>query len=251
MDQVKNELVSKEKFKVIGNEDKNSEQILRPSISYWKDAWRRLKENKVAMLAIVILAAITIMTIIGPGISGKRFSEVHNDLTNLPPSAEHWFGTDKLGRDLFARIWVGGRVSILLGVIGAIIDCIVGSIYGGVSGYFGGVVDDIMMRILEILMSIPYLVVVILISLIFGKGMFALILAMTITGWCGMARLVRGQILQIKEQEYVLAAVALGSSASRVIGKHLLPNTLGIIIVSITFDIPGFIFGEAFLSFIG
>ncbi|AWZ49157.1 diguanylate cyclase [Clostridiaceae bacterium 14S0207] len=251
MDQVKNELLSKEKFKFIGNEDKNSEQILRPSISYWKDAWRRLKENKVAMLAIVILAAITFMTIFGPAISGQRFSEVHNDMTNLPPSAEHWFGTDKLGRDLFARVWIGGRVSILLGIIGAIIDCIVGSIYGGVSGYFGGVVDDIMMRILEILLSIPYLVVVILISLIFGKGMFALILAMTITGWCGMARLVRGQILQIKEQEYVLAAAALGSSASRVIGKHLLPNTLGVIIVSITFDIPGFIFGEAFLSFIG
>ncbi|GAA0784571.1 ABC transporter permease [Hathewaya limosa] len=248
---INNEKILKEKFKFIDKTNTESEKILRPSMSYWQDAWRRLKQNKVAIVALIILILITILTMIGPSISGKNFAQVNNQLINLAPSSEHWFGTDNLGRDLFSRIWMGGRVSIIIGLIGAVIDTVLGAIYGGVAGYFGGFIDDIMMRIVEILLSIPYLIVVILVSLIFGQGMFSLILAMTITGWCGMARLVRGQILQIKEQEYVLAAAALGASPARIIRKHLLPNTLGVIIVSITFDIPSFIFGEAFLSFIG
>ncbi|AWZ49163.1 diguanylate cyclase [Clostridiaceae bacterium 14S0207] len=248
---INNQKILKEKFKFIDKTNTESEKMLRPSMSYWQDAWRRLKQNKVAIVALIILILITILTMIGPSISGKNFAQVNNQLINLAPSSEHWFGTDNLGRDLFSRIWMGGRVSIIIGLIGAVIDTVLGAIYGGVAGYFGGFIDDIMMRIVEILLSIPYLIVVILVSLIFGQGMFSLILAMTITGWCGMARLVRGQILQIKEQEYVLAAAALGASPARIIRKHLLPNTLGVIIVSITFDIPSFIFGEAFLSFIG
>ncbi|WP_142413021.1 ABC transporter permease [Hathewaya massiliensis] len=243
--------ITKDRFKFVERDKEGSEKILRPSMTYWQDAWRRLKQNKVAITALIILAVISIMTIIGPWISGKDFTQNHNELLNMSPSKEYWFGTDNLGRDLFSRVWIGGRVSIIIGLIGALIDTVLGSIYGGIAGYFGGAIDDIMMRILEILISIPYLIVVILISLIFGKGMFSLILAMTITGWCGMARLVRGQILQVREQEYVLAASALGASPARIIKKHLLPNTLGIMIVSITFDIPSFIFGEAFLSFIG
>ncbi|CAM2776082.1 ABC transporter permease [Hathewaya histolytica] len=243
--------ITKEKFKFIEKDERYSEKILRPSMTYWQDAWRRLKQNKIAILALIVLAIITIMTIIGPTISGKNFAQTNNELINMSPSSQNWFGTDNLGRDLFSRVWRGGRVSIIIGIIGAIIDTVIGAIYGGISGYFGGTVDDIMMRIVEILISIPYLIVVILVSLIFGKGMFSLILAMTVTGWCGMARLVRGQVLQVKEQEYVLAATALGANSARVIKKHLLPNTLGIMIVSITFDIPSFIFGEAFLSFIG
>lgn len=243
--------ITKDRFKFVERDKEGSEKILRPSMTYWQDAWRRLKQNKVAITALIILAVISVMTIIGPWISGKDFTQNHNELLNMSPSKEYWFGTDNLGRDLFSRVWIGGRVSIIIGLIGALIDTVLGAIYGGVAGYFGGAVDDIMMRILEILISIPYLIVVILISLIFGKGMFSLILAMTITGWCGMARLVRGQILQVREQEYVLAASALGASPARIIKKHLLPNTLGIMIVSITFDIPSFIFGEAFLSFIG
>jgi oligopeptide transport system permease protein len=161
-----------------------------------------------------------------------------------------------LGRDLFARVTKGGRISIIIAFFGAIIDTFVGVIYGGISGYFGGIVDDIMMRIVEILSSIPYLIVVILISILFSElqikgAILPLIIAMTITGWVGMARLVRGQILQIKEQEYVLAAQALGANSNRIILKHLIPNTIGVMIVAITFDIPSFIFGEAFLSYIG
>ncbi|WP_010293102.1 ABC transporter permease [Clostridium senegalense] len=247
--------LSKEKFEIIGCKELDSDLILRPSMTYWQDAWRRLKQNKVAIVSLCILIALTIMVIIGPmiarAISGVSFEVTNNDLVNQPPNSQYWFGTDQLGRDTFGRVWQGGRVSIFIGIVGAIIDTVLGAIYGGVSGFFGGIVDDIMMRILEILVSIPYLIIVILFSLIFGKGIGALILAMTVTGWCYMARLVRGQLLQIKEQEYVLAAKALGASSSRIIARHLIPNTLGVMIVAITFDIPGFIFGEAFLSYIG
>lgn len=243
--------LSKEKFEIIGCENANADEILRPSMTYWQDAWRRLKQNKVATASLIILILISLMTIVGQYINGFEFQLTNNSLINAKPNGTHWFGTDNLGRDIFSRVWAGGRVSIIIGIIGAFIDTVVGSIYGGIAGFFGGIVDDIMMRIVEILGSIPYLIVVILVSLIFKKGILAIIIAMTITGWVGMARLVRGQLLQIKEQEYVLAAAALGANPSRIIAKHLLPNTLGIMIVAITFDIPGFIFGEAFLSYLG
>jgi oligopeptide transport system permease protein len=244
--------ISKEKFQIIGCNNLDAEGILRPSMTYWQDAWRRLKKNKVAMVSLVLLGLIILMTIIGPMISKFAYDATNNDMLNKKPNSTYWFGTDTLGRDLFARVWKGGRISIAIGIIGAIVDTVVGTIYGGISGYLGGIADDIMMRILEILMSIPYLVLVILIRVLMeGGGMAPLIIAMTITGWCYMARLIRGQLLQIKEQEYILAAKALGANPSRVIAKHLIPNTLGVMIVAITFDIPGFIFAEAFLSFLG
>jgi len=244
--------LSKEKFQIIGCDNLDSEGILRPSMTYWQDAWRRLKKNKVAMVSLVLLGLMVLMTIIGPMIGKFEYQATNNDMLNMKPNSTYWFGTDSLGRDLFSRIWVGGRISITIGIVGAIVDTVVGTIYGGIAGYLGGIADDIMMRILEILVSIPYLVLVILIRVLMDQGgMTPLIIAMTITGWCYMARLVRGQLLQIKEQEYVLAAKALGANASRVIAKHLVPNTLGVMIVAITFDIPGFIFAEAFLSFLG
>lgn len=244
--------LSKEKFQIIGCENINSESMLRPSMTYWQDAWRRLKKNKVAMASLVVLILMVIMTIVGPMIAKFEFEAMNKGMENLSPNSTFWFGTDNLGRDLFARVWVGGRVSIMIGLMGAFIDTLVGVIYGGIAGYMGGIVDDIMMRIIEILASIPYLVIVILIRVMFDKGGIApIIIAMCLTGWTYMARLIRGQILQIKEQEYVLAAKALGASPSRIIARHLVPNTLGVMIVAITFDIPSFIFGEAFLSFLG
>jgi oligopeptide transport system permease protein len=243
--------LNKDKFRIIGCDNADSDVILRPSMTYWQDAWRRLKKNKVAITAMIILILVGLMTLVGPFITPFEFQAVDSSAVNQTPNATHWFGTDQIGRDLFARVWTGGRISMLIGLAGTFIVTTIGAIYGGVSGFFGGMVDDIMMRVLEILISIPYLIIVILISLILGKGIVPLILAMTITGWSGMARLVRGQILQIKEQEFILAANALGASPSRIIARHLLPNTLGVMIVSVTFSVPGFIFGEAFLSFIG
>lgn len=241
-----------EKFRIVGIDENVVEHSARKKVGYWQDAWRRLKTNKLAFVALILLVILVTMTIIGPMIAGYDFAEIDPDAKNAGPSAEHWFGTDNLGRDLFTRVWQAGRVSMIIGLFGAFISTVVGVIYGSISAYFGGFIDTIMMRIVEILISIPYLIVVILISVITDKqSLGTLLVALTITGWCGTARLVRGQILQLKEQEYVMAATVLGVSPWQIIKKHLIPNTLGLIIVGITFDIPGYIFSEAFLSYIG
>lgn len=241
-----------EKFEIIGTDDFSGDIIARPKIGYWADAWRRLKENKIALVALIVLILLIVMVCIGPAISGYSFEQVDTSAINQKPSAEHWFGTDSLGRDLFARVWQGGRVSIMIGIVGAVVASVIGCIYGGIASYFGGIVDDIMMRIVEVLLSIPYLIIVILISVVTdSKSIGTMMLALTLTGWCGIARLVRGQMLQLKSQEYVLAANALGVSPFKTIMRHMIPNTIGIIIVAITFDIPGYIFSEAFLSYIG
>ena len=241
-----------EKFEIIGTDDFSGDIIARPKVIYWADAWRRFRENKIALVALIILVILVIMVIIGPGISGYNFEQMNTDEINQLPSAEHWFGTDDLGRDLFARVFQGGRVSLTIGIVGAVVASVVGSIYGGIASYFGGIVDDIMMRIVEVLLSIPYLLTVILISVVTdSKSIGTMMLALVLTGWCGIARLVRGQMLQLKSQEYILAANALGVSPIKTIMRHMIPNTLGMIIVAITFDIPGYIFSEAFLSYVG
>lgn len=249
------ENIEKNKFRRISSDDKSSELIARPVVTYWSDAWRRFKMNKVSMLALVILVILIIMVIIGPIISKYMYGYTYRDVVgepNLSPNAKYWFGTDELGRDIFTRIWKGGRISIAIGLLGAIIGTIIGSIYGAVAAYSGGKVDTIMMRIIEILYSIPYLLLVIVLRLALNSnGIGTLILAMSITGWCGLARLVRGQILSLKQQDFVMAAEVLGVSQKDIIIKHLIPNTLNVILVSISFDIPGYIFSEAFLSYLG
>ena len=242
--------VENDDFAAASDQDEG-DVILRTTINYWQDAWRRLRKNPVAILAIVMLAALAVMCVVGPGMTGYDYDAVSLSEKNALPSSDHWFGTDKMGRDLFTRVWIGGRISMILGIAGAAIDMLIGVVYGGVAAYFGGKTDAIMMRIVEILASIPYLLLVVLVSLIVGKGVGSLLIAMCLTGWCHMARLVRGQVLQLKDQEYLLAAKALGTPWYKVIFRHLIPNTLGVVIVAVTFDVPSFIFGEAFLSYIG
>ncbi|SMG32148.1 ABC transporter permease [Dethiosulfovibrio salsuginis] len=244
--------VTNDSFVIVGPEISEAERIARPKVSYLQDVWRRFKENKMALVALIILMLLGFMVIFGPSISGYAFEEVDRTARNQFPSLKHWFGTDKLGRDMFARVCQGGRVSLIIGLAGAFISSVVGCLYGGISAYLGGKIDDIMMRIVEIIISVPYLIVVILLSVVLqSQGIFTLILAMTLTGWCSTARLVRGQVLQIKGQDYVLAAQALGVSPWRIITRHLIPNVLSVVLVSITFDIPGYIFSEAFLSYVG
>lgn len=246
------EPIPAEEFEILGIKKGEGDKLARPRIGYWKDAWRRLKENKIAMVAMIILILLVFLVIFGPMLSGHDFETVDNSAINQGPSAEHWFGTDSLGRDLFARVWQGGRVSMIIGITAAVISSVVGCLYGGIASYFGGIVDDIMMRIVEVLSSIPYLIIVILISVITdSKSLGTMMIALTLTGWCGIARLVRGHMMQLKSQEFVLAANALGVSPFKIVLKHLIPNTIGIIIVAITFDIPGYIFSEAFLSYVG
>ncbi|MTI66418.1 MAG: ABC transporter permease [Firmicutes bacterium] len=242
---------SENKFEIIGKSSKDAQAIVRPSLTYWQDAWRRLKSNRFAFVALIIFSIITIMAIFAPILSSHSFREGDLLLMNQTPSAEFWFGTDELGRDLFVRCWMGTRYSLFIGFVVAILNFTIGVIYGGISGYVGGNVDNIMMRIVDILFSIPYLLWVIMLMTVMGRGLHTIIMAMTIAGWGQMARLVRGQILQIKEMEFVMAARTLGADATRIISKHLIPNTMGVVIINVTFAIPQAIFTEAFLSFIG
>ncbi|MDO5016164.1 MAG: ABC transporter permease [Eubacteriales bacterium] len=244
--------VSPEKFARIPQEDKSADFMARPKITYWSDAWRRFKQNKLALVSMAILLVIVLMVIIVPIVSPHDFSKGNFRNKHAAASAEHWFGTDQLGRDIFTRIFVGGRVSIAIGLVGALISAVVGTIYGAISAFAGGRVDNLMMRIIEILGSIPYLLLVILIQVYFQeRSLGTMILALTITGWLGSARMVRGQLLSLKNQDFVLAARTLGVSSWKTITRHLIPNTLNIIIIQITFDIPGYIFSEAFLSYLG
>lgn len=244
--------MDKNLFEPLGLMDQEQQIIARPRVSYAQDAWRRFKQNKLALIALIVLIVMALFIIFGPMISGYNFAAINGKARNLSPCWEHWFGTDKLGRDTFSRVWVGGRVSLIIGLTGALISSVVGTIYGGISGYFGGRVDTLMMRFLEICIAVPYLVVVILLSVVLNsKGIGTLLLAMTITGWCGDARMVRAQVLQIKRQEFVLAAQAMGVSNLKIILRHLIPNVLSVVLVSISFEVPGYIFGEAFLSYIG
>ena len=243
--------MTEEMFQRVGVDEQSSETIVRPSISYWQDAIRRLKKNKVAMLSLFFLIFMVLMCIFGTYIYPHPYNEQNIAITNQGPTLEHIFGLDDLGRDIFARIWMGGRVSLSIGVVGALVSLVVGTLYGGISGFCGGIVDDIMMRILEILVGSPYMVVVIIVSVFLGKGMTSLMIALCLTSWTGLARLVRGEIIELKESEYVMAARALGTPSFKIITKHLIPNTLSVIIINTTFAIPSFIFSEAFLSFLG
>ena len=246
-----NKSMTEDMFQRLGVDEQSSETLVRPSISYWQDAVRRLKKNKVAMLSLFFLIFMILMCIFAPYIYPHPYNEQNIAMTNQGPTAEHIFGLDDLGRDIFARIWVGGRVSLTIGIVGALVSLVVGTLYGGISGFCGGIVDDVMMRILEIIVGIPYMVVVIIVSVFLGKGMTSLMIALCMTSWTGLARLVRGEIIELKESEYVMAARVLGTPPFRIITRHLIPNTLSIIIINTTFSIPGFIFSEAFLSFLG
>ncbi|HWR05295.1 ABC transporter permease [Sporomusa sp.] len=227
------------------------ETTLRPSTTYWQDAWQRLKKNKLAMISLYTLAVIITIAIIGPWLSGLSYSDQDLSQTNKPPSAGHWFGTDNLGRDLFIRVLYGARISLAIGIVASLINLTIGVIYGGLAGLLGGRADRIMMNIVDILYGIPLLLYVILLMVVLKPGLTNIFIALGIAYWLGMARIVRGQILSLKEQEYILAARTLGAGTWRILLRHLIPNSLGPIIITMTLAIPEAIFAEAFLSFIG
>lgn len=238
-------------FKPVKDNFKDAELISRPSISYWPDVWRRLKQNKLAIAGLIAIVFLVVLAIIGPYLNGFTYYTQNYDVKNLRPDAVHWFGTDSAGRDLFTRTWYGARYSLFIGLIAALIDFAIGVIYGGFSGYKGGRIDTFMMRFAEVIYSIPYMLVVILLSVVMGQGLWTLIIAMTVTGWLQMARLVRGQVLQLKELEYVQASRIMGASTGWILRKHLIPNTMGPILVNLTLTVPTAIFAEATLSFLG
>ena len=243
--------LTKERFKKVASDRFDKDVNSRPTISYWGDAWRRLKKNPVAMFSLGLLIFCIIMTIIGPYIRGLDFISVNGVKKNLGPSSEFWFGSDSLGRDLFSRVWMGARVSIIVALVCTAIQIVVGCIYGGIMAYYGGIVDEVMMRILEIITSMPSLLITLLVMMVLEKSVGALVFAMCVTAWCGTARQIRGQIMQLRESEYVMAAECLGASPMRIIVKHMIPNTLSILILNVASSIPSYIFTEASLSFLG
>ncbi|BFT73915.1 ABC transporter permease [Paenibacillus sp. P36] len=228
-----------------------AEAIVRVRLSFWQEAWIRLRANKLAMAGLMIIIVMALLAIVGPHLTDQSYSKQVLLDANQKPSAAHWFGTDELGRDVYARILYGARISLFIGLMAAFIDLVIGIIYGGIAGYLGGRIDNIMMRFVDLLYGIPYLLVVILLMVVMGPGLLTIIVALSATGWIGMARIVRGQVLSLKSSEYVLAARTLGGGAAYIIRKHLLPNAIGVIIVQVTFSVPSAIFAEAFLSFLG
>ncbi|HSX38391.1 MAG TPA: ABC transporter permease [Chlamydiales bacterium] len=218
---------------------------------FWKDAWRRFASNRVALFSLCTLGLIAMMALFAPFFSSYEYDEIHLEWHDLPPSFKFLFGSDELGRDLFTRIWWGARISLFIGLAAALIDMAIGVLWGAVAAMAGGFVEEAMMRICDILYAIPYLLVVILLTVIRGSGIGTILIAMTCTGWINMARIVRGQILLIKDLDYVTAAHLSGASKSRILFRYLLPNASGSIIATATLTVPAAIFTEAFLSFLG
>lgn len=244
--------IDKSLFEPLNRDNKSLSEIVRPSETYWQDVWRRMKQNKVAVISLAILTLLILLSIFGPMLSKFDYRTNNISMLDKPPSSLHWFGTDGLGRDLFVRVLYGMRISLSVGIVSAIINLVIGVIYGGISGYYGGRTDNIMMRIVDILYSIPVTLYVILLMVILdGANLTNTFIALGISYWVGMARMVRGQVLTLKQQEFILAAKALGAGNKRLMLRHLIPNCMGPIIVTLTMSIPTAIFTEAFLSYIG
>lgn len=264
---------SSDDFELASESSKENFITKTPPTSYLQDALRRLKENKVAMVSIGFLIIVCIFAFIGPFLVKGDYTTQYRGDENLFPCLRYPFGTDKLGRDLMVRTMYGTRVSLIVGIFASFIVLIIGTIYGAVSGYFGGRVDAIMMRILDLIYSIPDVLVVILLSIgisqpmksfvnssssefakkigVLGPALISIFIAFGLLYWVGMARIIRGQVLMLKKQEFVTAVEALGGSKKRIIRRHLFPNCIGQVIVMTAMQIPSAIFLESFLSFLG
>ncbi|TCS60594.1 ABC transporter permease subunit [Varunaivibrio sulfuroxidans] len=221
--------------------------------SLWQDARRRLMRNKAAVTSMIVLAVITAMAILAPWLSPHPYDEVYWDFIQAPPNFAHgfWFGTDGNGRDLFVRTLYGARVSLMVGVLATTVSLVIGVTYGAVAGYFGGRVDNFMMRFVDILYSLPFMFFVILLMVIFGRNIFLIFIALGAVEWLTMARIVRGQTLSVRRKEYIEAALAVGVKSRVIIFRHVIPNVLGPVIVYMTLTIPQVILTESFLSFLG
>ncbi|OCS84550.1 ABC transporter permease [Caryophanon tenue] len=237
-------------FEVVGSRQAEQDKLADKSVSFWKEVFYRFIQNKLAVFGFVLLTIIIGMAIVVPEVSQYKYSD-QLGVYNQPPSADHWFGTDDLGRDIFVRIWAGARISLFIGITAAFIDLIIGVLWGSIAGLAGGRTDNIMMRLADVLTAVPYLLVVIILIVVMEPGLVPMIIALCITGWINMARIVRGEVLSIKNQEYVLAARTLGAGTGHLIVKHLIPNALGAILVTMTLTIPAAIFTESFLSYLG
>lgn len=219
--------------------------------SLWSDAWHRLQKNKMAVGGGIFILVLALASFLSPFIAPHSFDAQDLALGATPPSMQHWMGTDDLGRDLFSRILYGGRISLSVGLAATVVAVLIGVLYGTTSGYIGGRVDMLMMRIVDILFSLPFVIFVILLMVIFGRNIYLLFMAIGAVEWLDMSRIVRGQVLSLKKQEFIEAAHALGLRKRRIILRHMIPNVLGIVIIYSTLIVPRVMLTEAFLSFLG
>lgn len=219
--------------------------------SLTQDAIARLKKNKMAMIGLFVILFMVVIALLTPWIAPYSYEEQNLDLGASAPSAAHWLGTDTLGRDQLTRIMYGSRISLMVGFIATAVALTIGVLWGAIAGFIGGRVDAVMMRIVDALYALPFTIFIILLTVIFGSSMLLLFLAIGAVEWLTMARIVRGQVLSIKRQEFVEAAISMGLSPWRIITRHLIPNVLGPVIVYTTLTIPSVILLESFLSFLG
>lgn len=245
--------ITPDMWQPIHEDERKIESIDRPVTTFWKAVWIRFIQNKLAFISLLFMIVIIAMALFGPMVC--RYSFDHQDLNsiNMLPNADHWFGTDHLGRDLFVRVLIGARISLLIAFIAMLVNLFIGVIYGSIAGYVGGLTDMVMMRFVDIIDTIPLVLYAILIMVVLGteRSLINMIIALASVYWVNMARIVRGQIMVLKEQEFIMAAKILGAGPVRILTKHLIPNMIGVIIVTMTLFIPTAIFTEAFLSFIG
>ena len=243
--------LSDDMFEKLSDSEKNNEFIAVQSKTYFQDAWAHFKKNKLALVSLCFLFVMVALAILVPLLSPYTYDGQDLTLRNDPPSLSHPLGTDKFGRDIFVRLMYGARISLSVGFAAAFIILFLGVVYGGVCGYFGGKLDMVLMRIADIIYSIPSMLYVIMVMLIFGSNIFSVLLALSVSGWIGMARQVRTQVMSLKEREYAQAARVMGASHRRILFKHLITNSIGPIIVNTTLMVPQAIFTEAFLAFVG
>jgi oligopeptide transport system permease protein len=226
--------------------------------SLWKDAWKRLRKNKLAVMGLAVVCLILIATLVGPmilkALTGYTYETIPSQrelVKAMPPSWQHPMGTDPQGRDILARVLIGGRISLMVGIVSTAVSLVIGVTYGAFAGYIGGRIDNLMMRIVDILFAIPYMMLVIVLLALFEKSLFLLFAALGAVSWLTMARIVRGQVLSLKNQEFVEAARSIGVSTWKIIFRHLVPNTLGPVIIYATLTVPSVMLQEAFLSYLG
>ncbi|MCI0354951.1 MAG: ABC transporter permease subunit [Acidobacteria bacterium] len=221
--------------------------------SLWQDAWQRLRRNKAALASTVILTLVTLLVFLGPLLSPYPYDFIDWEYIWGAPTlqAQHWLGTDSLGRDLFVRVLHGGRISLLVGLVSTLVSLLIGVGYGAIAGYYGGRVDAVMMRIVDILYALPFLFFVILLMVFFGRHLVLIFVAIGLVNWLDMARIVRGQTLSLKRKEFIEAAWMAGATDEQVIKRHIIPNLLGVVVIYVTLTIPQVILVESFLSFLG
>ncbi len=226
-------------------------QAQAPAKTFGRDAWERFSRNRRALFGLIVLAAVVLMAFLGPVLSPYPYDGMDTSIMNQGPSLSHFMGTDQFGRDELTRVLCGARISLLIGFVATAINLAIGIVIGGVSGYVGGAVDMALMRLVDIIYSIPAMIYMILIMLILGSNVGAVILGICISGWVNMARIVRGEVIALKGREFATAAYVIGASRWRILFRHLIVNAVGPVIVTATLMVPQAIFNEAFLSFIG